>query len=150
TSSSNSISMLLAEPKIFYGWDSELADILKLFNQGTPRIAILGAGGMGKTSLARSVLHQEQIITKYQGNQLFIVCDTASNKVELAGLIGAQLGMKPGKDLTQAVLEHLASAPPSLLILDNLETPWEPVECRKEIEEFLSLLTDIASLALLV
>ncbi|KAJ7719500.1 hypothetical protein B0H16DRAFT_1700224 [Mycena metata] len=147
--SSNSISMLPAEPKIFYGRDSELADILKLFNQGTPRIAILGAGGMGKTSLARTALHHEQIITKYQSNRFFIACDTASNKVELAGLIGAHLGMKPGKDLTQAVLEHLTTAPPSLLILDNLETPWEPVECRKEIEEFLSLLTDIASLALL-
>ncbi|KAJ7719503.1 P-loop containing nucleoside triphosphate hydrolase protein, partial [Mycena metata] len=141
---------LPAEPKIFYGRDLEVVDILKLFNQGTPRIAILGAGGMGKTSLARTALHHEQITTRYQGNQFFIKCDTASSKVELAGLIGRHLGMKPGKDLTQTVLEHLTSAPPSLLILDNLETPWEPVKCRKEIEEFLSLLTDVASLAPLV
>ncbi|KAJ7703829.1 P-loop containing nucleoside triphosphate hydrolase protein [Mycena metata] len=148
--SSNSISMLPAEPKIFYGRDSELADTLKLFDQGTPRIAILGAGGMGKTSLARAVLHHEQIITKYRGNRFFIACDTASSKVELAGLIGAHLGMKPGKDLTQAVLRHLSDTPPSLLILDNLETLWEPVESRKDIEEFLSLLADITSLALLV
>ncbi|KAJ7738125.1 hypothetical protein B0H16DRAFT_1694899 [Mycena metata] len=107
----NSISMLPAEPRIFHGRDSELAEILKLFNQGTPRIAIL---------------------------------------VELAGLIGTHLGMKPGKDLTQAVLWHFTDAPPSLLILDNLETQWELVESRKEIEEFLSLLMDITSLALLV
>jgi hypothetical protein len=50
-SSSNSISMLPSEPKIFHGRDSELSDILHLFSQGTPRIAILGAGGMGKTNL---------------------------------------------------------------------------------------------------
>lgn len=142
--------MLPAEPKIFYGRGSELTEILKLFNQGSPRIAILGAGGMGKTSLARTALHHEQITTKYQGNRFFVACDTASNKVELASLIGAHLGLKPGKDLTQAVLWHFSNAPPSLLILDNLETVWEPVESRKEIEEFLSLFTDIANLALVV
>ncbi|KAJ7717966.1 hypothetical protein B0H16DRAFT_1387944, partial [Mycena metata] len=146
----NSISMLPAEPKIFHGRESELADILKHFEQSTPRIAILGAGGMGKTSLAQTVLHHEEIVTKYQGNQFFVVCDTAASKAELAGLIGAHLGMKPGKDLTQAVLYRLSKGSPALLILDNLETVWEPAESRKEVEEFLSLLTDITSLALMI
>ncbi|KAJ7716437.1 P-loop containing nucleoside triphosphate hydrolase protein, partial [Mycena metata] len=144
------ISMLPAEPKIFHGRDSELADILKLFRQGTPRIAILGAGGMGKTSLARTVVHQEEVTTKYHENRFFVTCDTASSKPELAGLIGAHLGMKPGEDLTQAVLQRFSSSAPSLLILDNLETVWEPMKSRHEIEEFLSLLTDISSLALVI
>ncbi|KAJ7458212.1 hypothetical protein FB451DRAFT_959284, partial [Mycena latifolia] len=39
---------------------------------------------------------------------------------------------------------------PSLLILDNLETLWEPLESRKEIEEFLSLLTDVKHLAVVI
>ncbi|KAJ7713213.1 hypothetical protein B0H16DRAFT_1222728, partial [Mycena metata] len=136
---------LPAEPKIFHGHESELADILKRFEQSTPRIAILGAGGMGKTSLAQAVLHHEEIVIKYQGNRLFVACDTAASKVELAGLIGAHLGMKPGKDLTRAVLFRLSEGSPTLLILDNLETVWEPAESRKEVEEFLSLLTDTAS-----
>ncbi|KAJ7693991.1 hypothetical protein B0H16DRAFT_1904483 [Mycena metata] len=148
--SSNSISMLPAEPKIFHGRESELADILQHFEQSTPRIAILGAGGMGKTSLAQAVIHHEEIVIKYQGNRLFVACDTAASKVELAGLIGAHLGMKPGKDLTRAVLNRLSEGPPTLLILDNLETVWEPAEPRKEVEEFLSLLTDITSLALMI
>ncbi|KAJ7719893.1 hypothetical protein B0H16DRAFT_1336415 [Mycena metata] len=142
--------MLPAEPKIFHGRESELADILKHFEQSTPRIAILGAGGMGKTSLAQAVIHHEEIVIKYQGNRLFVACDTAASKVELAGLIGAHLGMKPGNDLTQAVLYRLSVGSPTLLILDNLETAWEPVESHKEVEEFLSRLTDIASLALMI
>ncbi|KAJ7740085.1 hypothetical protein B0H16DRAFT_1694329 [Mycena metata] len=146
---SNSISMLPAEPKIFHGRESELADILNHFRESTPRIAILGAGGMGKTSLASAVLHHEELNIKYQGNRFFVVCDTAASKTELAGLIGAHLGMKPGQDLTQAVLHRLSEGPPTLLILDNLETVWEPAQSRKEVEEFLSLLTDIASLALM-
>ncbi|KAJ7749480.1 hypothetical protein B0H16DRAFT_874600 [Mycena metata] len=148
--SSNSISMLPAEPKIFYGRESELADILRHFGESTPRIAILGAGGMGKTSLAQCVLHHEEIVIKYQGNRLFVACDTAANKVELAGLIGAHLEMKPGQDLTRAVLYRLAGSSSTLLILDNLETAWEPAESCKEVEEFLSLLTDIPSLALMI
>ncbi|KAJ7042274.1 hypothetical protein C8F04DRAFT_946139 [Mycena alexandri] len=142
--------MLPAEPKIFHGRNLELADILELFRQGTPRIAILGAGGMGKTSLARFVVHHQELTTKYHGNWFFVVCDTVSSKPELAGLIGAHLGLEPGKDLTRAVLKHFSGGPPTLLILDNFETVWEATKSRKEIEEFLSLLTDINSLALVI
>ncbi|KAJ7749438.1 P-loop containing nucleoside triphosphate hydrolase protein, partial [Mycena metata] len=144
------ISMLPAEPKIFHGRELELANISDHFRQGTPRIAILGAGGMGKTSLAQTILHHEEIILKYQENRFFVVCETAANKVELAGLVGAHLGMKPGQDLTRAVLHRLSEGPSTLLVLDNLETIWEPFESRKEIEEFLSLVTDIVSLALII
>ncbi|KAJ7749450.1 P-loop containing nucleoside triphosphate hydrolase protein, partial [Mycena metata] len=134
----------------FHGRESELADILDHFSQGTPRIAILGAGGMGKTSLASAVLHHEDVTIKYQENRFFVACETAASKVELGGLIGAHLGMKPGQDLTRAILHHFSDSPPTLLVLDNLETVWEPFESRKEIEEFLSLLTDIVSLALII
>ncbi|KAJ7178249.1 hypothetical protein C8R46DRAFT_1029735 [Mycena filopes] len=148
--SSTSISMLPASTQIFHGRESELADILKLFNQGHPHIAILGAGGMGKTSLAKAVLHDDTIAGQYTQYRFFIPCDKAGSKVELATLIGAHLGLQPGRDMTRAVLQHLSQSPPSLLVLDNLETLWEPVELRKEIEEFLSLLTDITTLSLLV
>jgi Cdc6-like AAA superfamily ATPase len=128
--SSNSISMLPSEPKIFNGWESELSDILHLFNTGIPRIAILGAGGMGKTSLARAVLHHPDIAARYVQNRFFVACNSATTKVELVNLIGSHLGLKPGKDLTQAVLQHFSNNPPSLLILDELETLWEPASSR--------------------
>ncbi|KAJ7187254.1 hypothetical protein C8R46DRAFT_1274591, partial [Mycena filopes] len=148
--SSNLISMLPSEPKIFHGRESELADMVKLFGEGTPRIAVLGAGGMGKTSLARVFLHHQQTTLKYDQHRFFVACDAATTKVELAALIGAHLGLKPGKDLTQPVVRHFADALPSLLILDNLETLWEPVESRDEIEEFLSLLSGVEHLALMI
>jgi Cdc6-like AAA superfamily ATPase len=70
--------MLPSQPKIFHGQDSELSHILQLFSQGTPKIAILGAGGMGKTSLARAVLHHTEITEKYNQQQFFIACDSAA------------------------------------------------------------------------
>ncbi|KAJ7349985.1 P-loop containing nucleoside triphosphate hydrolase protein [Mycena albidolilacea] len=148
--SSNSISMLPSEPKIFHGRDSELSEILKLFHQTTPRIAILGAGGMGKTSLAQAAVHHPEIAARYHQFRFFVACDSASTKAELAALIGAHLELKPGKDLARMVVNHFSGSPPTLLILDNFETLWEPVESRKDIEEFLSLLTDVKHLALMI
>ncbi|KAF7368572.1 hypothetical protein MVEN_00180600 [Mycena venus] len=148
--SSQSFSILPSEPKIFHGRESEMSEILRLLSGETPRIAILGTGGMGKTSLARAVVHHAEISVKYAQHRYFIACDSAANKIELAALIGAHLGLKPGKDLTQAVFQYFTTGPPSLLILDNLETVWEPMECRSDIEEFLSLLTDVQHLALVI
>ncbi|KAJ7911700.1 P-loop containing nucleoside triphosphate hydrolase protein, partial [Mycena leptocephala] len=144
------ISMLPSKPKIFHGRDSELSDILQLFSQGTPRIAILGAGGMGKTSLARVVIHHTEITQRYNQQRFFIACESAATQVELAALIGAHVGLKPGKDLTRPVIQYFSSSSNSLLILDNLETLWEPVESRGKIEEFLSLLTGVDHLALVI
>ncbi|KAJ7900648.1 hypothetical protein B0H14DRAFT_3752927 [Mycena olivaceomarginata] len=146
--SSSSLSMLPAEPKIFHGHESELSDILHLSNTGIPRIAILGTGGMGKTSLARVVLHHQDITARYAQNRFFVAYNSATTKVELENLIGSHLGLKPGKDLTQAVLQHFSNNPPSLLILDELENLWEPANSRGDTEELLSLLTSAEDLAL--
>jgi hypothetical protein len=105
---------------------------------------------MGKTSLARAVLHHTDVTAKYGQHRIFVACDSATTKVELAALVGAHLGLKPGKDLTQAVVQQFFSSLPTLLILDNLESLWEPAESRHDIEEFLSLLTDVDHLALVV
>ncbi|KAF8181169.1 hypothetical protein K438DRAFT_1725277, partial [Mycena galopus ATCC 62051] len=147
--SSKSISMLPSEPKIFHGRESELSDILQMLRMKAPRIAILGTGGMGKTSLARAVLHHAEVLAQYTQHRYFVACDSATSKVELAALMGAHLGLKADKDLTRAVVKFFVTASPSLLILDNLETVWEPIELRGDIEEFLSLLTDIKDLALI-
>src|SRR6201996_7080437 len=142
--------MLPSMPQILHGRESELSDILQMFPQGAPRIAILGAGGMGKTSIARAVLHHPDIIHKYGDSRIFVTCDVASTMPELLALIVNHLGLKLGKNPTQQIIRHFASRPPSLLILDNLETAWESTGSCKEIEEFLALLTDIQHLALMV
>ncbi|KAJ7865543.1 hypothetical protein B0H13DRAFT_1898473 [Mycena leptocephala] len=128
--STNSLSILPAKPKIFYGRDRE-----------SPRIAILGAGGMGKTSLAKAALHHPSVTAKYQCC-FFVASDSAFTGNELTALIGLQLGLKPSKNLTNLIVSQLSSY--------NLETSWEPKSSRTEVEELLSTLTDIPHLALMI
>jgi AAA+ ATPase superfamily predicted ATPase len=141
--------MLPSRPKIFYGRESELADIQKILNQQPARIAILGGGGIGKTSLARAVLHHPDICIQFE-HRFFVSAEAVTTSIELAALIGLHVGLTPGKNLTQSVVNYFSKTPQSLLILDNLETVWEPIQSRGGIEEFLSLLTDIKHLALIV
>ncbi|KAJ7094429.1 hypothetical protein C8R44DRAFT_749604, partial [Mycena epipterygia] len=125
--SSGSISMLPAQPKIFHGRQSELEDIVTSLIQKSSHIAILGPGGIGKTSLARAALHHPEVAAKYE-HRFFVSTDSAMTSIELAALTGSHLGLKPGKDLTKAVVQFLSRGPPCLLVLDNLETSWEPLE----------------------
>ena len=122
---------------------------MKMLSQEAPRVAILGGGGMGKTSLARAVLHHPDTLTKFE--QIFFVsAEPATTSIELAALIGLHIGLNPSQDLTKAVVQYFAKNSSSLLILDNLETVWEPIQTRSAVEEFLSLLSDVQHLGLIV
>ncbi|KAJ7462898.1 P-loop containing nucleoside triphosphate hydrolase protein, partial [Mycena latifolia] len=147
--SSNSISMLPAKPKIFHGRESELKDIVDILHHKSPRIAILGAGGMGKTSLAKATIHHPDITSKYE-QCFFVLADCVTTSIGLSVLIAEHIGLKPVKDVTSQVLHYFTTHGPSLLILDNLETSWEPPESRSKVEELLSKLTDIPHLALMI
>ncbi|KAK7022512.1 ATPase-AAA-core domain-containing protein [Favolaschia claudopus] len=147
--SSGSLSVLPARPTIFHGREMEVASILKLLQLPSPRIAILGAGGMGKSSLAKVILHEREVTAHYE-TRIFVSCDATNNGIDIANNIGLQLGLKPGKDIRKLVVQFLEKGPACLLILDNLETPWELLESRNSVEAFLALLSDIKHLALMI
>lgn len=136
-------------PKIFHGRDSELETIVSLLSRESSRITILGAGGMGKTSLAKAALHHPDVAGRYS-ERIFVPCDSANSSIEMAALIGSHIGLKLAKNLTKRVVHYFTGMRTCLLILDNLETAWEPLDSRTGVEEFLSLLTDIPHLALIV
>ncbi|KAJ7466355.1 hypothetical protein FB451DRAFT_1485158 [Mycena latifolia] len=79
-----------------------------------------------------------------------IVAESVKSKIELATLMALHVGLRPAKDIVQKVVQHFSKGLPCLLVLDNLETAWEPMNSRGDVEEFLSLLTDIQHLALII
>ncbi|KAJ7258335.1 P-loop containing nucleoside triphosphate hydrolase protein, partial [Mycena rebaudengoi] len=147
--SSGSFSLLPASPKIFHGRESELKDVVNVLLQNSARVAILGTGGMGKTSLATAALHDPQVEAKYS-HRYFVPCHSSPTCTELAATIADHIGLEKGSNMTKKIAHYFAHAPPSLLVLDNLETTWETLSSRFEVEEFLSLLTDVPHLGLMI
>ncbi|KAF8180734.1 hypothetical protein K438DRAFT_1976549 [Mycena galopus ATCC 62051] len=148
-SSSGSFSLLPGTPKIFHGRETELEDLIQSILTVPARVAILGPGGMGKTTLAVAALHNPKIVGKYP-TRYFISCDSAYTNSSLVAMIASHLGLEPSRGLVRTVVHHLTAEPACLLILDNFETPWEAADGRDEVEEFLSLLTDVPHVGLLI
>jgi hypothetical protein len=63
--------------------------------------------------------------------------------------MGLHLGLEKSNQLSKAIVKHLGACGPYLIFLDNFETPWEALESRGRVEEFISLLADIPTLGLM-
>jgi DNA replication protein DnaC len=147
--SSDSFSMLPPSPQIFHGYETELQEVVKILAQDSARVAILGAGGMGKTSLARAALHDATVVAKYP-SRYFVPCDSSATCIALVSSIADHVQIEKGSNMSRDIVQYLMLAPPSLLVLDNFKTAWESISSRDEVEEFLSLLTDVPHLGLMV
>ncbi|KAJ7499990.1 hypothetical protein FB451DRAFT_48875 [Mycena latifolia] len=147
--SSGSLSMLPAAPQIFHGREAELQEVLSILGQDAAHIVILGTGGMGKTTLATAIIHHGDVTAKYQ-QRYFVGCHSTGTCNDLVASIASHIGLEKGHNLSRKIIQHFKTSTPSLLVMDNLETVWEPATSRPEVEEFLASLADISHLAILI
>ncbi|KAJ7034627.1 P-loop containing nucleoside triphosphate hydrolase protein, partial [Mycena alexandri] len=150
--SSSSLSLLPGSPKIFYGREQEVVKIVAALTASNPaRVAILGPGGMGKTCLALAAVHNTEIVTMFGNQRFFIPLSAAVSATDLIAKVAQYFGLEQHGRLQKNILRHLCAAPaPVLLVLDNMEDCWELLAGRPQVEDFLSHLSDVPGLRLLV
>jgi tetratricopeptide (TPR) repeat protein len=129
------------------GRRDELAELRRRVVDDVCRVAVLGPAGIGKSTLARAVLHDAEVVAAFGERRYFVSLAAARDVDAMVACVAAALGVEIGADLRASVAARVGEQR-TLLVLDNFETAWHAAEL--EVEALLAEWSAVARLALVV
>ncbi|EJD47532.1 hypothetical protein AURDEDRAFT_151324 [Auricularia subglabra TFB-10046 SS5] len=104
-----------ARPQLHFGRTAEtdvVVDAL-ISRETAGRVAVLGGPGMGKTSLAVTVLHHPAVAARFGARRFFVPCDAAEDHETCLGTIAAAFGVvsSDAKTAQQKLREAIGTDP---------------------------------------
>jgi tetratricopeptide (TPR) repeat protein len=134
-------------PDRCFGRDTDIAELVtELLDAGSTALVLLGTGGIGKTTVASKVVHDAKIRSRYGDRFWLVDLKNAKTAGEMIAEIARALGFDPAQTRFAYTLERLRVRVPALLLLDNLETPWN--EDRRGARDTLRQLASVNGLTL--
>ena len=140
-------------PQMFFGRDVELSQILEMvFGSHPARIAVLGPGGYGKTTLASAVLTHRRVRQRFGDARYFVACESATTSGDLLIELARALGLlESGSDAPWSHIKASLTQKECIICLDNFESPWDQtIEIRNSVEELLFKITSLRRVTVLV
>lgn len=131
----------------FVGRDEDVDALARAIMTGSRAVLVEGGPGVGKTELTKAVAHDFRVTARFGRRTWFVELEAATSAEAMKNAITRTLGCDPQHGF-QATLDTLRDKP-ALVILDNLETPWEPVAEREATQAVLAGLVAVPGVALL-
>ncbi|KAJ7572675.1 hypothetical protein C8J56DRAFT_1174799 [Mycena floridula] len=119
----------------------------------THHLALLGAGGQGKTATALKVMAHPAMKQFYlRKNSLWVPCDEATSPEMFLHILYNSLALtKETHNTLEAILHELQqTSEPIILLLDNFETPWNAPGAKGAVARVLQDITQFPHVALFV
>ncbi|KAL4249250.1 hypothetical protein ABKN59_007233 [Abortiporus biennis] len=145
-------------PPYIFGRDQLIQEAIEMIlsraETTTPaRVPIMGAGGIGKTTIARAIAYDHRICAHFKSHRYFVGCDTvltAHALVQELTNILHDLTSTTSQESFQDLLQAISRMGPCLLILDNFETPWSISEQRVHLDTLLGHLNGLSNVSIVL
>lgn len=137
-------------PPHFLGRADDVAALVAMLTGEGAGASILvqGGPGIGKTSLTNAVGNDPAVVERFGvSNRWFVALETATSAAAMQDAVIRAVGGDPTRGF-DATSDRLRLRP-GLLVLDNLETPWDPTGERCAVEDTLAALAAVPGVALL-